>query len=275
MNRRQAHRVAAIRARVGDALATGTLTMTLTAAAVLALPTGARAIRPFVTDDARVVGDRLAQIETWLLLDPHALEHYALGALGPTEWLELTVGAVHGGVFRGEERGYSLSGPILQLKALLTPAIDGGHPGVALTAGVLPPWGFGGFLPAGWGAFAYVAVTQSLWEEALLLHANLGIAVGDDRNASRLEVLPTAGFGFQAKVVGGFHAVAEIYYGDPYDPAFAVPATQVGFRHIFSDSVQIDGTFGMTLAPQTQPDGAREHGYWGTLGLRMVSPELW
>jgi hypothetical protein len=238
-------------------------------------PPRARAIRPFVTDDARVVGDRLAQLETWALLDPHALEHYALAALGPTEWLELTLGLVHGGVFRGDDRGYSLSGPIMQGKVLFTPAVDGGLPGIALAAGALPPWGFGALVPAGWGAFAYLAVTQSLWEEALLLHANLGVAIGDDRDAGALDVLPTAGFGFQAKVVGGMHAVAEIYYGDPYDPAFAHPATQVGFRYIFNDDVQIDGTFGVTLIRVDQPDGARAHGYWGTLGLRLVSPPLW
>jgi hypothetical protein len=32
-------------------------------------------VRPFITDDARVVGDHLAQLETWLRLDKEAGQH--------------------------------------------------------------------------------------------------------------------------------------------------------------------------------------------------------
>lgn len=239
--------------------------------------TPAQAIRPFVTDDARVVGHRLAQLETWLVLDDWVLEHNALAAIGPTDWLELTLGVIHGGVHAGPDRGYSITGPFLQVKALLIPARDNGTPGLALSAGALPALGYGPFTRPGWSGFAYAALTESLHDEALLLHANVGVALGDDGPGAvgRVRTLWTAGFGGQARVVRGLHAVAEIYHGDPFDPQTSFPAMQVGFRYIFNDNVQIDGTFGRTLARVPEPDGHARTQRWGTFGLRWVTPELW
>jgi hypothetical protein len=195
----------------------------------------AQAIRPFVTDDARVVGNKLAQVETWFLLDRQVLEHNVLGAFGPTDWLELTVGFTHGAMHSGPEGGYAITGPILQLKGLFLTARNNGRPGIALAAGALPPLGVGAFTPPGWGGFAYLAVTESLFDEWLLLHGNLGVAVADEgphASEGRLRTLVTAGFGFQARVFAGLHGVAEVYYGDPYDPSADFPALQVGFRYI-------------------------------------------
>ncbi|QEK50772.1 hypothetical protein FYC62_03125 [Pedobacter aquae] len=36
-------------------------------------------VRPFITDDARVVGERLAQLETWVRFDKEAGQHWILG----------------------------------------------------------------------------------------------------------------------------------------------------------------------------------------------------
>lgn len=252
----------------------------------LLVPRPVHAIRPFVTDDARVVGDKLAQLETWILVDRLVLEHNALVAIGPTEWLELTVGLTHGGVHSGAERGYSITGPIVQAKALLVPARNNSWPGFALAAGVLPPLGHGAFTPPGWGGFVYLALTESLFEEWLLLHANVGVAIGDGgastsslgfggSSAGRVRTLVTAGFGLQARLVAGLHGVAEVYYGDPYDPRTNFPAIQSGFRYIFNDHVQIDGTFGSTLTAVESAGGHAQTEQSGTLGLRLVTPELW
>jgi hypothetical protein len=75
--------------------------------------------------------------------------------------------------------------------------------------------------------------------------------------------------------VAGLHGIGEVYYGDPYDPRFSHPATQVGFRYIFNEHVQLDGTFGSTLRAAVAADGHVQIEQWGTLGLRLVSPELW
>lgn len=252
--------------------------------ALVSLTRRADAIRPFVTDDARVVGERLGQIETWILIDRSALAHNALFALGPTPWLEVTAGLTQGPVYGGSERGYSITGPIVQGKALFFEPKDGGRPGLALAGGILPPLGRGGFTPPGWSSFVFLASTASFFREGLLVHANLGTAVGEGPAAptfsggstsSNRTVLVTAGVGFQARVLGGLHAVAEVYHGDPYDAQSEYWATQAGFRHIISDDIQIDGTFGTTLQ-RIAPEGESPHyGQWATLGLRLVSPELW
>lgn len=246
----------------------------------------AHAIRPFVTDDARVVGRSLAQLETWILVDRLVVEHNALAAIGPTDWLELTLGTTHGRVKRGNDRSYSITGPIAQAKALLLPTHDNGKPGFAVAAGVLPPLGYGEFAPPGWSGFGYMALTASLGHEALLIHANLGLALGEASgqtsklgfgapSGKRVRTLLTAGVGAQARVIAGLHAVAEVYRGDPYDPRTNFAATQGGFRYIFSDHLQIDGTVGTTLAAVKDARGHSQTEQWLTLGLRLVSGGLW
>jgi hypothetical protein len=259
------------------------LAMVMGALLTLLVERPAHAIRPFVTDDARVVGNKLAQLETWLLVDRLGLEHNALAAIGPTDWLEFTVGLTHGGVHSGPDSGYSITGPIVQVKALVVAARNNRWPGLAISAGVLPPLGYGAFTPPGWSGFTYLALTESLFDEWLLLHANVGIAVGDvgssvgggGPSTSRIRALLTAGFGFQARIVAGLHGVAEVYYGDPYDLRSDFPAMQVGFRYIFNDRVQIDGTFASTLMAVAHAGGHAQTEQWGTLGLRLVTPELW
>lgn len=244
------------------------------AALLLLNPGEALAIRPFVTDDARVVGGRLGQVETWVLLNRRLLSHNVLFAFGPTDRLELTLGFTHGGVHSGQDRGYSITGPLVQAKALLHEAQPDGGPGLAVSTGVQAPSGYGPLTPSGVGAFGYLALTESLFREGLLLHANLGVAAAD--LGPEWTVGVTAGFGFQAQVVGGFHAVAEVFYGDPYNPDASVPTTQMGFRYIFNDNVQMDGTFATTLARSAaSAAGDPATLQWGTVGLRVVSNPLW
>lgn len=253
--------------------------------AFVAVTKPAYAIRPFVTDDARVVGYKLAQLETWVLFDRQVFEHNVLPAVGPTDWLELTLGGVHGAVHSGTQRGYSVMGPVFQGKVLVLPAFDTSWPGFAFAAGFLPAMGYGPFVPSGSSGFGYVACTESLFKEDLLLHVNLGLAfgetaessetasVGEQRDTKRM--LATFGFGLQARIVAGLHAMGEVYYGDPYDPTFAVVATQIGSRYVFSKHVQVDGTFGSTLGKFADVEGHAQTERWGTLGLRVVTSELW
>jgi hypothetical protein len=124
------------------------------------------------------------------------------------------------------------------------------------------------------GGFAYVAFTESLLDEKVLIHANVGLAVGADHAGTGTRSLLTLGIGAQVRVWGILHGVAEVYRGDPYDPNSDVPATQAGFRLIVSDHVQVDGTVGATFASLTAT-GHTPTQAWGTLGLRLVTPELW
>ena len=245
----------------------------------------AHAIRPFVTDDARVVGDRLAQLETWMLLDRSVLEHNVFVAFGPHRRVELTAGLLHGGVHSGVSRQYSLTGPVLQSKVLVLEAQNNAWPGLAVAGGVLPPLGVGPFTPKGWGGFGYVALTESIADETVLIHANVGLAVGDDGPQSaqldrgespraRIRTLLTTGLATQIRMVAGLHAVGEVYHGDPYDPRTDFFAVQGGARYIFSDHVQSDFTFG-TTAGKVESEGVSRVERWATIGLRLVTSELW
>jgi len=231
--------------------------------ALVVLPVRAEAIRPFITDDARVVGRHTLQLETWVQAEATQLQHWVLPAFGPTERLELTIGAVHGATYGDGPATYAVAGPLLQAKWLVRAAVPNRGPGFALAGGVVTPLGRGGFQTPGGAGFAFLAITESIGDaERLLIHANLGLSIGEDW------MTPTFGVGAQLRVVAGLHVIGEIVYGDSYagDNGGAV---QAGFRYIFGDHVQMDGTAGVGLW------GAERRPPWGTLGLRIVSNQLW
>ncbi len=223
------------------------------------------AIRPFVTDDARVVGDRLGQVESWLVLDRQETAHNTLFAIGPTNWLEITSGFTHGGGYRDTASNYGITGGILQAKALVRETKSNNWPGVAFSVGVVPPFGAGSPKPDGVGVFGYTALSQSFFNDDLLFHVNLGVT--SIKEETQWKPTWTAGFGYQAKIIGKLNSVGEIYRGDPYDPTMKSMASQVGFRYIFSPNFQLDGTFGSTLE--------RDSYQWVSVGVRIVSSELW
>ena len=225
----------------------------------------AHAIRPFVTDDARVVGARLGQVESWLVFDKQQISQNALFAIGPTKWLEITSGFTHGGGFNSAWGGHSITGGIFQIKALIRETKSGDWPGLAFAAGVVPPFGSGSLKPDGVSTFGYAALSQSFFNDDLMFHANLGVAAIKEETQWRPTL--TAGFGFQAKIMGKLNSVGEIYRGDPYDPTKRFMASQVGFRYIFNSNFQMDGTLGSTLEKDSQQ--------WVSVGVRIVSPELW
>lgn len=225
----------------------------------------AGAIRPLVTDDADVVGGGRLQLETWFEFDRAGLEHNALFAVGATSWLELTTGFAHGAGLDNGARGYSLAGPVLQAKARLFEAVDNGTPGVALAVGGYPALGVGDLTPDGWGALAYLAVTQSMWGEAFVVHGNAGFAFGEAvGGTSALRTLVTFGVGVEVRIVESLQVVAETFRGDPYELDSGRWAGQAGLRYLFSEPVQFDGTAVITGS-----------GVGGTLGVRLVSAELW
>jgi hypothetical protein len=222
----------------------------------------ARAVRPFITDDARVVGEQLAQLESWVRGDRRAFQHWLLVAVGPWAPLELTLGAVHGSAYSDAPPAYALAGPLFQAKALILEPRPNRWPGLAVSAGATAPLGHGAFRPHGWERFCYAAVTESLFDhERLLVHANIGLVVtgGLADQITRA----TWGIGSQLRVFAGLHLVAEIVSGDPYEPASG-GAGQAGFRYILSDRVQFDATVGGGLwGESTMP-------LWGTAGVRLV-----
>jgi hypothetical protein len=230
------------------------------------LPTSsAHAIRPFITDDARVVGGGNLQLESWALVDAAQAQHWITTGFGPVEPLELTMGFVWGGVFDGADRsGPGIQGPLLQAKVLVNPMRADAFPGVALAFGTIASTSAGSFATSQWNSYAYCAVTQSFFADDLQFHANVGVAVLSHGGEARA----VGGFGTQARVLGPLALVAEIVFGDILDPTATGGAAQLGYRLLFSEEVQLDGTFGFGLF-----GGAHE--WWATFGIRLVAPRLY
>lgn len=226
-------------------------------------------VRPFITDDARVVGDHLAQLETWTRIDHAAVQQWALVAFGPTKWLELSGGGVFGADRTPDGLRLAYALPLLQAKVLLREYKAGAGPGFGLAAGTFLPYGKGTFKAVGYGTFGYATVSQCFGAgERLLLHLNGG---GNYLRVSRPEagtdphrLVATWGFGSQLRTVGGLHVVGELFSGDPYVPGTGT-AYQAGFRYFVSDLLQLDATVGEGLAGKVQLP------FWFSAGVRIVT----
>ncbi len=235
----------------------------------LAYPRPALAVRPFVTDDARVVGAANAQIESSIRGDKTFLQNLNLFAIGPTDRLEATLGWVDGISLEGDAKEkLEFAGPILQLKYLVFDPRPNSYPGLAFAAGNVPPVGGEAIRVPSSVWFLYAAATESLFDnDRVLIHANLGaVSAREEGEARKIDV--TWGFGAQVRLWRGLHSVTEIFSGDPYSGGTG-GAFQAGFRYIISDDIQVDATFGS--------------GLWGTprldtfvgAGLRIVFERLW
>ncbi|WP_394844924.1 hypothetical protein LZC95_48745 [Pendulispora brunnea] len=225
------------------------------------------AIRPLITDDARVVGERAAQIETWIRVDEGGPQHWTVFAVGPLKPLELSAGGFYG----SDDRHFTAAAPTIQLKALaLEPKAGAILPGVAVVAGIFGPVGTGPLRVRGWDSFGYIALTESLDRgDRVLVHQNVGVVTTHDSTLGGKHDIVTWGVGTQVRIAAGFHFVGEIFSGDPYSDSPG-GAFQVGGRQFVSSHVQVDATvgrgiFGETILP-----------VWGSLGLRFASdPDFW
>ncbi len=224
-------------------------------------------VRPFITDDARVVGNRLAQMETWLRFDKESGQQWFMFAYGPNKKIELTLGGVYGYAKQADHtNSFSYALPLLQAKFLIKEYAPDKGPGFGFVAGTFIPVGSGAFKPAGYGTFGYLTVSQSFGKgDKVLIHGNLGgnyLHIDGANNT-----IATWGFGTQIKVYKGLHAVGELFSGDPYVPGTGT-AYQVGYRYFFNDLIQIDMTFGKGVA------GENPLPLWFSAGVRIVTEKF-
>ncbi|MBI2388500.1 MAG: hypothetical protein HYV09_02685 [Deltaproteobacteria bacterium] len=250
--------------------------LALLGVAIVTCAPNAFAVRPFITDDARVVGKHQAQIESWARWDEHSQQHWTVAAIGPVAPLELSIGAVHGVAIHDETHRYSLAAPLLQAKLLLHEARSNEWPGVAVIGGSFLPFGFGGF-QAPLSGFAYLAATQVIGRDDVLVHTNVGLAGAavaepSARTSQELErharLRFTWGLGTQIHVYRSVNLALETFTGDPYAEVGG-GAAQGGFRFILSDNIQLDATGGSGLWGKPQMEA------WASAGLRLVSDRLW
>jgi hypothetical protein len=226
----------------------------------------AGAVRPFVTDDARIIDVGQIETENWVdVLRAGGRWLPGLNVMAGasvSEWLELIAG---GGV--GLDAGaLSVANPVIQPKLLLWRADEDGFPGLALALGVTLPAGQGFLYDEATGYYAIAPVTSRLFEDRLQVHVNVGIigAVSQAENALR----PYWGVGAEVEAVPDLpHVVVEAYAGDPFEALGPSWAVQYGLRWIASDHFNMDLTFGFQ-PDQTPGFDGLEH--WGQLGLRFL-----
>ena len=212
-------------------------------------------VRPFITDDARVVGERLAQLETWALVDHAALQQWAIVAYGPTKYLEMSLGGVFGADRGPDGNRFAYALPLLAAKVLLRGYQAGAGPGFGLAAGTFLPHSQDTFKAVGYGTFGYVTVSQCFGEgERRRRHLNGGgnyLRVGNaEAGTEPHQLVATWGVGRQLRTMGGLYVVGELFSGDPYVPGTGT-AYQTSFRYFVSPLVQVDATVGQG------PSGAR------------------
>lgn len=220
----------------------------------LLYPARAEAVRPFVTDDARIAARGQVEGETWLELsrpNGRVLPVYnALLNLVPLEWLEF---GLSGGIGWDVDNSITLVNPGFQTKFLFVRPMDNEYPGLSFVMGTIFPAGRGSASSEEQGFYFIVPTTLSLFDGGVEVHANIGW-IGARLPDNSFEHRPFWGLG--ADIALGhpdIRAIAEGFAGDPSDTLGPKLAFQAGGRWIASDHINVDLALG--AAP-------RDHAAW-------------
>jgi hypothetical protein len=236
----------------------------------------ANAVRPFVTDDARITDERQIEIETWTEFGRSShdttLGQHFMGGYSPTHWLQVIGGL---GIGQDLERGNgTVSNAVIQPKFLLWQAYDDGFPGFAVSTGYIFHNGHGAYHDEAQGSYAIGMLTTRLFDDWLQVHLNFGRLFGREAGGS-WESRNYWGLGLD---LGVFHKdyrlIAEAYAGDPFEPLGPELAFQAGLRWLKSDFVNFDFTAG--TQPEQRESGTRSGRweYWAQAGVRVLFDTL-
>jgi hypothetical protein len=239
-------------------------------------PHVADAVRPFITDDARVTDKGTVATETFAELatsdgQKPAYSLHSLQSWGLTNRLELTTGDI-GGEYR--ERRLTPNDLVFQPKLLLFQSF-GAIPSVSTAAGLLIPISGNRQL---WNTYAMGHVSWFLFrppdspdpfDYRLAIYLNAGTKGRYDAGLGRHTSKPYWAAGFE---VGTFvrqvRFLAETFNGDPFEFSEEFPAYQTGFRWYKSPTVNMD----MTVLG-VKVDRGNDTSHWDysfQLGLRVV-----
>lgn len=231
----------------------------------LLFPCSALAVRPFITDDARIAAPKEFQIETSLRVDKERVQNLNVISIGVMDKLEASFNFIDGFMLEDETKyNLSIAGPGFQLKYLFTDGKTSSFPAAALVIGGTPPWGAGSgtFVNPSWSDYMYLAVTKYFFKdlETLNLHINLGFTNSYD---DKVRTNATWGIGVQSHLLHKLYLCTEIFSGDPY--AITPGALfQIGLRYFISDRMQMDVSTGKGLYGEPMLD------YYAGFGFRVV-----
>ncbi len=218
--------------------------------------------RPLITDDAEVVGDNKIQLETWGFLDERSFQHWIVPTIGIND-IEFNVSTVQGTILKGDEaRQYSISGPIIQTKYMISETSSWDHPGFGISGGLIAPYGKGAFKSQSWDYFFYGALSGEIIPELVIVHLNLGQQTRRQLDNSKPIFL--WGVAFEHRTWAKTHTFVETSNGDIFalNPGIAAHS---GFRHDLTATFQVDGTLGTGLT------GDPKLPYWVTFGIKILT----
>jgi len=220
--------------------------------AVCFCPEDALAVRPFVTDDARIVYKGQVTTETYggitmVQGDKPAIEARTLEGLGITDRFELTAGGLG---FTYQDNQVRPLDMLIQPKYVLHSSL-GAIPSLSVAAASLFPlsgnrqhWDGYAMAHVSWFLFTPDADNDP-YDNNLALHLNLGMKSRYDAGPAtyRSKLYWAAGFEVITPVTREVRFLGEIFNGDPFSFEEKFPAFQTGFRWYKSPMVQIDLVF--------------------------------
>ena len=220
--------------------------------AVYFCPEDALAVRPFVTDDARIVYKGQVVTESYGGMamgqgDKPAIEARSLQGLGITDRLELTAGGF-GFTYQGNQaRPLDM---LIQPKYVLHSSL-GAIPSLSVAAASLFPlsgnrqhWDGYAMAHVSWFLFTPDADTDP-YDNNLAIHLNLGTKSRYDAGPATYQskLYWAAGFEVITPVTREVRFLGEVFNGDPFSFEEKFPAYQTGFRWYKNPMVQIDLVF--------------------------------
>lgn len=246
----------------------------------------AYAVRPFVTDDARIADYGQVEIESWMEVT-HAEGGFGdapglntMLGITPSDWLEIIGGT---GLARASNNKWAIANPVIQTKVLFTQAEADGAPGLAfasgatfdagqttLAAGASIDESINPKYQLGDNYYAIGLMTYRLLDDTVQVHTNLGLRA-EHQSGIGLRLRPYWGIGVDAELIRkDIHAIAEAYAGDPLEYNAPLYAGQFGARWIYSDDVNVDLTFGAQPTMNTYRQATSAVEVWGQVGLRLL-----
>lgn len=245
----------------------------LTGLLLLSAASSAFAVRPFITDDARIIDVGQVEMESWLettrtggLWEPAPGLNAIVGTTF-TEWLEVLAGS---GIGRNQGGGRASANPVLIGKFLLQQSTAEGRPGHAFSIQHTFDEGSGSMYDAGRVSSLVGMTTFRLRNDALYLHLNYGVRSDRTPQTGRRDRIYW-GIGAEAKTpIDKLDFVVEAFAGDPFIPDAPRYAMQTGLRYLRSDHLQFDFTLGVD--PKRDAFGRTGGGaeFTAQLGMRMV-----
>lgn len=212
----------------------------------------ARAARPMITDDARIVDAKACQVESWVRSNRESREFWALPACNPTGDAELTFG---GARTRFEGDGSAATDIQMQAKMLLRPLETNGW-GIGIAVGAVrhPNVDGGDHFPG--DVYSYLPASFSFADDKVVAHANLGALHRkvDGKN------FMTWGLAAETLLNPRVYLITETFGQQK-----GVPFLQVGLRiWVIPNHVQVDATYGNRFGSATDER-------WFSIGFRLLS----